>query len=240
MDKDFHTDFLSSNWSRNIDIANLSEKGFPSVAFEPLELVPFNRALQFQRDCQQLLLKDPSARQAVLILQHLPCYTLGRGADEKNLLFDAFSGASNEIHWIDRGGEVTHHLPGQIVVYPVFDLRRYKPDLNWYLRGLEQVIIEALQKLGLSGNRIDGLTGVWVDGVKVGALGIGCKRWITQHGFSINVNCDLAGFREIIPCGLVGHRVGKLDDMIPGLTVEEVQPIVKEMIAKYFSLIWQY
>ena len=203
--------------------------------FEPKELVAFETAWRWQRKWQQLLLDNPQSKQAVWLLQHQSCYTLGRGANLANLLFD-LENPPAVLFRIDRGGEVTHHLPGQLIGYPVIDLQRYKKDLDWYLRELEQVLIEVLDVLGLVGQRLPGITGLWVDGYKVGAIGIGCRRWITQHGFSLNVDCALEGFAEIIPCGLAGRSVGRLSDWIPGLTVEDVKPLIRECLAKRFGL----
>ena len=118
--------------------------------FECSEPVPFEMAWIWQQQWQQHLFTKPIAPQAVWLLQHQSCYTLGRGASEANLLFDA-NNPPVALHRIDRGGEVTHHLPGQLVVYPVLDLRRYQTDLHWYLRQLEQVLIDVLAVLGLAG-----------------------------------------------------------------------------------------
>ncbi len=142
------------------------------------------------------------------------------------------------VYRIDRGGEVTCHLPGQLVGYFVLDLQRYKTDLHWYLRQLEQVLIDVFRQLGLTGQLIDGLTGVWVDGYKVASIGVGCRRWITQHGLAINVDCDTQGFDQIVPCGLHGHCVGRLNSWLPGLTVADVQPLLRCCLAERFDLIW--
>lgn len=152
------------------------------------------------------------------------------------MLFD-ITNPPAELFRIDRGGDVTHHLPGQLVVYLVLDLRLYKKDLHLYLRQLEQVLIDLLDCLNLPGERVNGLTGIWCQGFKVASIGVGCRRWITQHGLALNVNCDLEGFNQILPCGLNGLSVGKLDDWIPGLKVEEVKPLMKRCLANRFGLI---
>ena len=154
-----------------------------------------------------------------------------------NLCFD-LDNPPADLFRIDRGGEVTHHLPGQLVVYLVLDLYRYKADLNWYLRELEDVLIEVLYELGLLGERLKGLTGVWLDNYKVGSIGVGGRRWITQHGLALNVDCDLDGFSEIVPCGLRGSCVGRLSSWLPGLTVDDVQPLMRRCLAKHFGLTW--
>ena len=181
---------------------------------------------------------DSSQAAAVWLLQHPPCYTLGRGASEANVLFDPDHPPA-PLHRIDRGGEVTHHSPGQLVIYPVLDLHRHRMDLHWYLRQLEQVVIDVLAVLGLRGERFPGLTGVWLDRCKVAAIGVGCRRWITQHGVALNVCCAMEGFEAVVPCGLTGRAVGRLSDWIPGLSVSEVQPLVCEALAARFGLRWK-
>ena len=203
--------------------------------FEPEYFVPYEAAWNWQRDWQKSLLMGRCSSPAVWLLQHSNCYTLGRGASESNLLFD-IKKPPWPVFRIDRGGEVTHHLPGQLVVYPVLDLHLYKKDLDWYLRQLEQVLIEVINQFGLKGERIPGKTGLWVEGRKVASIGVGCRRWITQHGFALNVNCDLQGFNHIIPCGLKGDVMGSLEEWIPGIKVFEVQRLIQVSLAKHFSL----
>jgi lipoyl(octanoyl) transferase len=106
------------------------------------------------------------------------------------------------------------------------------------LRQLELVVIDVLRDLGLQGECLPGLTGVWVGRCKVAAIGVGCRRWITQHGLALNVDCELQGFAEITPCGLVGHQVGRLCDWMPGLRVSDVQPLLRQSLAARFHLAW--
>ena len=203
--------------------------------------MPFQQAWDLQRRWQERLLLESATEadaEAVWLLQHPRCYTLGRGASEDHLLFDPEHPPA-PLHRIDRGGEVTHHAPGQLVAYPVLDLRRRRTDLHWYLRQLEQVVIDVLQALGLQGERIEGLTGVWLDQRKVAAIGVGCRRWITQHGLALNVTCDLEGFRSVVPCGLKGRSVGRLRDWIPDLEIEIVQSLLRDALAARFDLVWQ-
>ena len=208
-----------------------------AILFEPPALVPFEQAWRDQRRWQQRLLEDDAAPEAVWILQHPACYTLGRGASTEHLHFDP-SQPPAPLHRIDRGGEVTHHRPGQLVAYPVLDLRRHQTDLHWYMRQLEQVLIDVLAQLGLNGQRLPGLTGLWLDNRKVAAIGVGCRRWITQHGLALNVSCDLAGFDQVTPCGLKGRAVGCLSDWLPGLDPAEVQLLLRDAIAARFDLAW--
>ncbi len=206
-----------------------------AILLEPPGLVPYDLAWGWQRALQQRLLDDPSAPDALLLLEHLPCYTLGRGASETFLRFDPAAPPA-PLHRVDRGGEVTHHLPGQLVAYPVLDLQRHGGDLHLYLRQLEGVVLDVLAALGLRGERLEGLTGVWLEGRKLAAIGVGARRWISQHGLALNVACDLRGFEAIVPCGLAGRPVGRLCDWVPGLTADAVRPLLAEAFATRFDL----
>ena len=221
-----------------LDTAHDSAHPRRAFLFEPDHPVRFDGAWSAQQRWQSNLLDDPSAPEAVWILQHKPCYTLGRGASEEHLHFDPSSPPS-PLFRIDRGGEVTHHLPGQLVAYPVLDLRRRTPDLHWYLRQLEQVVLDVLAELGLEGQRLPGLTGLWMDNRKVAAIGVGCRRWITQHGLALNVDCSMQGFEQVTPCGLTGRAVGRLADWLPGLTSAEVQPLLRQALAHRLGLVWE-
>lgn len=207
----------------------------PAILFEARSPVPFPLAWEWQRRLQRRRLDDPSVPDALLLLQHTPCYTLGRGASLEHLGFDP-ADPPLPLHRIDRGGEVTHHLPGQLVLYPVLDLQRHGGDLHLYLRALEDVVLAVLQELGLEGERIEGLTGVWLEGRKLAAIGVGARRWISQHGLALNVSCPLQGFGAIVPCGLTGHGVTRLIDWCPGLTIATVQPLLRQALARRFGL----
>ena len=197
--------------------------------------LPFDRAWRAQQQLQARLLADPEGPEAVLLLQHEPCYTLGRGADPAFLRFDP-ADPPLPLHRIDRGGEVTHHCPGQLVLYPVLNLQRHGADLHLYLRQLEQVVIDLLAVYGLEAGRIEGLTGVWLEGRKVAAIGVGARRWISQHGLALNVNCSLEGFGAVVPCGISDRPVGRLVDWCPALTAEAVAPALLEAFAARFGL----
>ena len=234
---------------RKLETQNLHAHRHAAFLFEPQALVPFEQAWRWQQHWQHQLLEAPGMRdssgtapavslEAVWLLQHPDCYTLGRGASDQHLLFDP-SDPPAPLHRIDRGGEVTHHMPGQLVAYPVLDLRRRRCDLHWYLRELEQVVLDVLSQLGLCGERVEGMTGVWLDGRKVAAIGVGCRRWITQHGLALNVDGDLSGFSQVVPCGLTGKPVGRLCDWIPGLSLTEVQRLLRSALSSRFALAWQ-
>lgn len=206
-----------------------------AICFQASAPVPFERAWGWQQELQQRLLRDPSSADAVLLLEHEPCYTLGRGADPAHLRFDPAAPPA-PLFRIDRGGEVTHHGPGQLVLYPVLNLQRHGADLHCYLRELEAVVIDLLAELGLKGERISGLTGVWLEGRKLAAIGVGARRWISQHGLALNVEMELGGFAAVVPCGLADRPVGRLADWRPDLTAAALQPLMLQAFARRFGL----
>jgi lipoyl(octanoyl) transferase len=140
----------------------------------------------------------------LLIVEHPHVVTMGRNGHDENLLAapELLERAGVEFHRTDRGGDVTYHGPGQIVGYPILDLREWKRDVVAYVRALEQVLIDALAEFGIAAGRETGATGVWTAQGKIAALGVHISRWVTSHGFALNVDTDLSYFRYIVPCGL--------------------------------------
>jgi len=140
----------------------------------------------------------------LLIVEHPHVVTMGRTAHDENLLCapELLDRAGIEFHRTDRGGDVTYHGPGQIVGYPIFDLREWKRDVMAYVRALEQVLIDALAEFGIPAGREAGATGVWTEPGKIAAIGVHISRWVTSHGFALNQDTDLSYFRYIVPCGL--------------------------------------
>ncbi|MEL7357675.1 MAG: lipoyl(octanoyl) transferase LipB [Cyanobacteria bacterium J06560_6] len=179
---------------------------------------------------------DGVKKDVLMLLEHPPVYTLGQGADPRFLRFDP-SDKAYELHRVERGGEVTYHCPGQLVGYPVLNLHRYQLDLHWYLRQLEEVLIRTLSVYGLSGERVAGMTGVWVEGRKVAAIGIKVSRWITMHGFALNICPDLKGFDKIVPCGLEGKLVGSMAQFVPDIVFEQVRQVVIQQFEQVFGLV---
>lgn len=152
----------------------------------------------------------------LVFTEHEHVYTFGKGADENHLLAseDELVKGGTEVFRIDRGGDVTYHGPGQIVGYPILDLSRYKTDLHWYLRSLEEMIILALEEFDIEAGREDGMTGVWVRGEKIAAIGVKVSRWVTMHGFALNVNTDLERYGRIIPCGIFHKGVTSMGKIL--------------------------
>ncbi|KAL2623683.1 hypothetical protein R1flu_003888 [Riccia fluitans] len=182
------------------------------------ELVPYVEAWRWQKETVNRIstsvARGEEPPNSVLLLQHPPVYTMGTRSSDEYLRFDK-NHPPIELHKTERGGEVTYHGPGQLVMYPILNLRHQKPDLHWYLRTLEEVVIRALwSSCRLRASRIDGLTGVWVDDEKVAAIGVRVSRWITYHGLALNVNTDLAPFGNIVPCGISDRRVGSIKQLL--------------------------
>jgi lipoyl(octanoyl) transferase len=158
-------------------------------------------------DLQQSLVEERkrgAIPDQLLLLEHPHTITLGRNGKMENLLASeaALRAAGITFHASDRGGDITYHGPGQVVGYPIVDLRDWKRDVGAYMRALEQVMIDTLAGFGIDAGRLAGCTGVWVDGRKIGAIGVHISRWVTSHGFALNVDTDLSYFGYIVPCGL--------------------------------------
>ena len=163
--------------------------------------IKFADALALQEDIVARKREDRAAADEVLLLEHEPVYTIGRTPDKSSLLGGAH--LPHPLFAINRGGQATYHGPGQLMGYPIVDLRRYGQDLHRYLRWLEQILIDLLAEFQIAGARRDGLTGVWIGYQrKIASIGVGVRHWITMHGFALNVCGDLAPFAHIVPCGI--------------------------------------
>jgi lipoyl(octanoyl) transferase len=198
-------------------------------------IVPYKPAWEYQRSQVQQRIANTQLDDLLILLEHPPVYTLGTGSSLEYLKFDP-SHAPADLYRSERGGEVTYHCPGQLVGYPILNLRFYRQDLHWYLRQLEAVIIRVLKQHDLCGYRVKGLTGVWLEGCKVAAIGIKVSRWITMHGFALNVNPNLQGFTKIVPCGIEHKPVGSLAQFIPNLTVQQVRQDIEIAFAEIFEI----
>jgi lipoyl(octanoyl) transferase len=143
--------------------------------------------------------------ESVILLEHEPVYTIGRLLDKSSLR--AVDHLPYPVFETNRGGQATYHGPGQLVGYPILDLRARGRDLHGYLRKLEDLLIDLLEEFGIPGSKIDGKTGVWVQDRKIASIGVGVRRWVTMHGFALNVASDLSGFLSIIPCGISGVQM---------------------------------
>jgi lipoyl(octanoyl) transferase len=198
-------------------------------------LMPYLDAHQWQRSLLTERVKNPDLDDVLILLEHPSVYTLGQGATLEFLKFDC-DNSEYEVHRVERGGEVTYHCPGQLVGYPILNLQRYRKDLHWYLRQLEEVLIRVLAVYNLQGERSVGFTGVWLEGQKVAAIGIKVSRWITMHGFALNVCPDMTGFERIVPCGIPDKPVSCLAQWIPDISCSEVRSHVAECFAQVFDV----
>ncbi|MFH1868424.1 MAG: lipoyl(octanoyl) transferase LipB [Candidatus Omnitrophota bacterium] len=181
------------------------------------------------------LVKSARLKGALLFTEHKPIFTFGRSGDRSNMLISEASAGSFgiDILEVDRGGDVTFHGPGQLVTYPIFNLKEHQMDLHRYLREIEEVIIKSLRKSGIPSFRPDGHTGVWTKEGKIASIGIAVSRWISYHGFSVNANVDLRYFDMIHPCGLKDEKItsmcqtqGSKVDM--GLLKQEIAGFIQE------------
>jgi len=201
-------------------------------------LVEYLQALTWQeellgRRCQG------EGQDSLLLLEHPPVFTLGRGGNERHVL----NPRQVPVYRVGRGGDVTFHGPGQLVGYPILDLTVHGRDVHAYLRSLEAVLISVLAEYGLRARRREGLTGVWVGEQKIASIGVGVRRWITYHGFALNVDPDLSYFADIVPCGLAGVRMTSLTRLLNRpVNLAEVKTAVAKTFAEHFGyteLLWQ-
>jgi len=203
-----------------------------SIIKQPDKISFFNDVYKLQKQYQDELISGKSNKDLIWLGEHQLCYTLGRGSNMGNLLFSL---NEQDVFKIDRGGEVTCHMPGQLVTYLVLDLNNFNKDLNWYLRKIEKIIIRTLLSFNIDCSIKDGLTGVWIGERKIASIAIGCKRWVTIHGFSINVNCNLKNFNKIVPCGIEGCLMANMSDYYQNIDIREVKKIVKKIIKEEFN-----
>jgi lipoyl(octanoyl) transferase len=188
-------------------------------------------------------LKRGDGVDTILLLEHTPVYTLGTGSDAN--FIQATTNAVPVVR-MDRGGEVTYHGPGQLTVYPILDLRNgYRADIHWYVRALEEVVLRAVAQLAqdrdrpsLVAHREPDVTGVWIEDCKVAAVGVKCRKWITQHGFAINVTPESMQYMDgIVPCGLVGRNVGYINQFLTSpVTVAEMASYVRAALEEVFQI----
>jgi lipoate-protein ligase B len=171
-----------------------------------LGLVPYARALELQRAVARARISGAIPHDVLLLLEHPPVVTLGRSSKAQHLVASPalLETRGVELFEAERGGDVTFHGPGQLVGYPIVNLREHRQDLHWYLRQVEAVLMHALEGIGIPSERSEGRTGVWTNGRKIASIGVHARDWVTWHGFALNVHTDLSYFDLIVPCGLSG------------------------------------
>jgi lipoyl(octanoyl) transferase len=213
----------------------------PELWVEDLGLVPYANALELQRTLAAARIGGTIPEDMLLLLEHPPVVTLGRGAKDGHLLASPALLAARgvELFEVERGGDVTFHGPGQLVGYPIIDLKRHRRDLHWYLRQVEEALIVALAGFGIEATRNPGLTGVWTSGRKIASIGVHARDWVTWHGFALNVRTDLSYFDLMVPCGIESVTMtsvaAELGDKAPGLPA--VSEAVIDAFAQVFDLL---
>ena len=188
--------------------------------------------------------KNEPTTNFLLFCEHPHVYTLGKSGDKSHLLIDEqkLKERNAKYYKIDRGGDITYHGPGQLVVYPILDLDHFFTDIHKYLRFLEEAIIETLAEFGIQTGRIDGLTGVWTipqknnPAKKLCAMGVRCSRWVTMHGLALNINPDLTYFNNIVPCGISDKAVSSMQaELKQKVSISEVKKVLLEKLVGLFE-----
>lgn len=229
----------------------MSEK--PEVIFKSLGLIDYQEAWSFQEELfkgtidQKIRMRNGEdlgpTKNYLLFCEHPHVFTLGKSGSESHLLLNETQLETNDAKFykINRGGDITYHGPGQLVGYPIFDLDQFFPDIHKYMRFLEEAVIQTLAEYNIVGGRVDGMTGVWLDGDlptarKICAMGVKSSRWVTMHGIGFNVNSDLSYFSHIIPCGIQDKAVTSMELEL-GYTIDmiEVSDILKEKLSALFD-----
>ena len=219
----------------------------PIINYFDAGLMPYNVAWDLQKELQAQLIDQkrfpekyvntPKLNNLLMFVEHPHVYTLGKSGKESHLLVNQEQLNEYEATYvkIDRGGDITYHGPGQIVGYPILDLDFFTTDIHVYLRNLEEVMIHVCLEYGLETDRSKGETGVWHNHEKICAMGIKCSRWVTMHGFALNVNTDLSYFGHIIPCGIQNKGVTSLEKLTNSpLLIDEV----KQKIIHHFGQVF--
>ena len=208
-----------------------------------ISVIRFPKPMPYQdayteQNLRRNLIEEGKASNALFLLEHARTFTMGRSAHEEHLLHsrDDLAEKGIEVCDVDRGGDVTYHGPGQLVAYPILDLQHWEKSVQWYLRTLEDVIIDTLAHYGLKGERIPKFTGVWVDGAKVAAIGIGIHQWVTYHGIAINLSPQMDDFKLIIPCGIQDKPVTSLSQLLENSpTMDQLMDVFEKKFTANFS-----
>jgi lipoyl(octanoyl) transferase len=194
--------------------------------------IEFSKGLEIQAEALEQC--DRTGEETLFLLEHEPVYTIGRRLDKSSLGNVTY--LPHPVFEINRGGQATYHGPGQLVGYPILDLKKRGKDLHVYLRSVETAVIRLVASFGVEAEFFDGKTGVWVQNRKIASIGIGVRRWISMHGFALNVSSDLTGFLSITPCGLTGVRMTSLSlELDREVSLEEVRERAGEVLQAEFS-----
>ena len=207
-------------------------KDSQKILIQDLGFKKYKSVLSLQKKLQKQRIAG-NINDTLILVEHEPVYTLGKNSNRDHLLQSRDK--SVEVYNTERGGEVTFHGPGQLVGYPILDLRNYKKSVSWYMRTLEELTIRVLKEFDIKGSRIKGLTGVWVGNKKIAAQGVRISRWVTMHGFSINVCPQLSYYDGIIPCGIFDYDVTSMEECLnKKLSVKKIKNSVSEIFLELF------
>ena len=202
------------------------------IFVKDLGIRSYQEVWDLQKDFQKKRI-EKRLDDTLILVEHEPVYTLGKNANKNHLLQSR--DRSVNVFDIERGGDITFHGPGQLVGYPIIDLSFYRRSVSWYMRRLEQLAIDVLKDFGISASRIKGLTGVWVGEEKIAAQGVRISRWVTMHGFSLNVNPDLSFYDGIIPCGIFDHGITSMEELLGSAQdMDDVKVMVVEKFNNLF------
>ena len=202
------------------------------IFVKDLGIRSYQEVWDLQKDFQKKRI-EKRLDDTLILVEHEPVYTLGKNANKNHLLQSR--DRSVNVFDIERGGDITFHGPGQLVGYPIIDLSYYRRSVSWYMRRLEQLAIDVLKDFGISASRIKGLTGVWVGEEKIAAQGVRISRWVTMHGFSLNVNPDLSFYDGIIPCGIFNHGITSMEELLGSAQdMDDVKVMVVEKFNNLF------
>lgn len=199
----------------------------------------YGDALALQRAVARARISGEVDQDVLLLVEHPPVITLGRSSKDAHLLANPQQLASRgvELFEVERGGDVTFHGPGQLVGYPIIDLKRHKQDLHWYLRQVEELLIRALEKMGIAGERVAKYTGVWTRERKIASIGVHARDWVTWHGFALNVTTELSYFDLIVPCGIAAVTMTSVQrELGRPVRLEELSAVVADAAADVFGL----
>jgi lipoate-protein ligase B len=200
----------------------------------PLGQLGYVEALELQRNLARDRITGAIPQDLLLLVEHPPVVTLGRSSKQKHLVASSefLQSKGVEVFEVERGGDVTFHGPGQLVGYPIIDLKRHRQDLHWYLRKIEEALINSLADYGIPGERNTAYTGVWTRGKKIASIGVHARDWVTWHGFALNVTTDLSYFDLIVPCGIDGVVMTSIAREL-GLETISMQDVRDRVTAKF-------
>jgi len=206
----------------------------------PLGQLGYLEALELQRSLARDRISGTIPQDVLLLVEHPPVVTLGRSSKQKHLVAspEFLQSKGVELYEVERGGDVTFHGPGQLVGYPIIDLKRHRQDLHWYLRKIEEALINSLDDYGIPGERNTAYTGVWTRGKKIASIGVHARDWVTWHGFALNVTTDLSYFDLIVPCGIDGVVMTSISRELGSddISMQDVRDRITARFAAAFDL----